>query len=140
MNTTYIYTLRFRLDKDAPDKYVEKWNNFKSVCESGKNKHIVEHIKDECELEQNKILPYLDRVEGGLGGNNKQIRFRYKNRRDEDIDEDIVMDQIWSTETDAWALEDLDDLISAFVKVAEYYVESECVNGYIEMHKPQIRI
>ena len=64
---SHEYNLSFRLDLDAPNKYIKKWNKIKFECENTDNKDIVEDIKNNCKLVSNKNLPYLDRCEGGLG-------------------------------------------------------------------------
>ena len=120
---------------------MKRWLDFKNNCEYGKNRHIVEHVKELCSLKVNKDLPYLDRCEGGMGGNdniiNKQIRFRdgfIRSKKPTQYDNDIVMDQIYSTETEKWTYEAMGDLLSAFIKVSGNYVESEgCIRGWIEM-------
>lgn len=140
----YVYKLRFSIDKDAHPNYMKRWLDFKNKCEggSGENKHIVEHIKKSCLLQENKELPYLNRIEGGIGGNdnntNKQIIFRIKKPWMSLIlwkyDNDILMDQIYCTETEKWTYEEISDLLSAFIKVSENYLESEkCIRGWIEM-------
>ena len=136
---SHIHKLRFRLDGDAPTDFKKRWKKFKRDCENGHNKQIVEHWKGYCKLEQNRILPYLDRIEGGIGGNNntihKQIRFRFGTWRTLGIydDADIVMDRIENTTTERWTYEELDDLVDAFIKTANNNVEEECVKGCIEM-------
>jgi hypothetical protein len=144
LNTEYyIYKLRFSIDKDAPPNYMERWSEFKNKCENGENRYIVEHVKELCLLQVNKNLPYLDRYEGGMGGDdnklNKQIRFRKGfmwSKIPSQYDNDIVMDEICNTETEKWTYEEMDDLLSAFIKVSEYYVNYEgcgCMRGCIEM-------
>ena len=105
-------------------------------CETGDNAEIVKHIQGYCKLECNKLLPYLNRSEGGMGGDDnssdKQIRFRM------DIgckkDNDIVLQEIdCDTSMNKWTYDELDDLILAFTKTANRYVEAECVTGYIKM-------
>ena len=77
---THIHKLRFRIDTNAPIDYMNRWKKLKYDCDNGDNKYIVEEMKTYCKLESNKTLPYLQRTEGGFGGNdnimNKQIRFR----------------------------------------------------------------
>lgn len=142
---THNHRLVFNIDRDVPEKYITKWNEFKLKCEGGDNKHIIEQIKEYSKLESNKNLPYLERVEGGLGGsnnlNNKQIRFRhifmgqqlnglnipYKK------DTSIIFNEIISTDLEKWTYEELDDLIRSFIKTANHYVEKEWVTGYIEI-------
>ena len=91
---THIYKLRFKLDFDATEKYIKKWNKIKEESETSDNKYLVEEIKNNCKLESNKNLPYLQRNEGGLGGNNnqnnKQIRFRF-NFNSYKFDDDILL-------------------------------------------------
>jgi hypothetical protein len=144
---THRYKLRFSIVKYASEESHIKWQEFKNICESGNNKRIVEEVKDNCVLEQNKILPYLDRVEGGFGGNNnitnKQIRFRAGFYSDYQLykDNDIILNQIFSTETEKWTYEELDDLVSAFIKVVEDYIEEkEYIRGCIEMTNRKIYI
>lgn len=144
----YVYKLRFSIDKDSPRDYMERWFVFKKYCESGKsgkNQLVVERIKEKCQLPLIKGLSYLNRSEGGIGGDNnqknKQIRFRdgfmYTQKHMEwQYDNDIVLDQICSTETEQWTYEEMNDLLSAFIKVSEYYVNYEgcgCIRGCIEM-------
>jgi len=137
---THNHRLVFSIDNDAPEEYMKRWKEFKLKCESGNNKYIIEQIKDYCKLEKNKTMPYLNRNEGGMGGNNniihKQIRFRqcYSwSGLSKYVDNNIIFDQIVNTEQEKWTYDELDDLIYAFIKTANYNVKAECVNGYIEM-------
>tara|TARA_B100001059_G_C17671425_1_gene494730 strand:+ start:453 stop:902 length:450 start_codon:yes stop_codon:yes gene_type:complete len=144
LNTeSYIYKLRFSIDNDAPNDFMKRWLDFKNKCESGENRHIVEHVKELCLLQVNKDLPYLDRCEGGMGGNdntlNKQIRFRNGPLIPSQYDNDIVLDEICSTEMEKWKYEEINDLLFAFIKVSEYYIEGrDCVRGCIEMTPQEI--
>jgi len=135
---THIHKFRFRIHADAPKAYIDRWKKLKYNCEEGDNKYVIEKMKSYCKLESNRDLPYLQRCEGGIGGNdnikNKQIRFRmgmviiprY-------MDNDIVFDQIYNTTIEKWSYEELDDLIYALTKTFNYFVEGEIVNGVIEM-------
>lgn len=148
---THNHRLCFKLDGDAPEKYIKKWNKFKIDCESGDNQHIIEQIKTYSKLEKIKNMPYLRRVEGGLGGDNngihKQIRFRHifegtqfnggnipYYKKD---DMSIIFNEILSTDIETWSYNELDDLVYAFIKTANYYMETECVSGYIELINKQ---
>jgi hypothetical protein len=136
---THIHELRFYIDKDAPSNYMKRWNCFKTKCENGENKQIVEQVKSYCKLIVNRDLPYLERAEGGLGGGNnltnKQIRFRqsqiclgnYSN------DNDIILHEIISTDNEKWTYDELDDLLYAFIKTANFNVQADCVKGCIGM-------
>ena len=142
---THEHKLCFRIDTDAPSDYMNRWKTFKQKCESGENEYIVEQIKGYCKLEKNKNLPYLNRCEGGMGGNNnvihKQIRFRQirgKNDYRYLKDNAIIIDRVYNTETEKWTYDELDDLIYAFIKTANYNVQAECVRGCIEMFSPKM--
>jgi hypothetical protein len=145
---THNHRLVFNLDGDASEKYINEWNEFKIKCESGDNQHIVEQIKEYSKLEQIKNMPYLKRLEGGLGGNNngihKQIRFRHNFWKKENEggnipyykkDTNIIFYEIISTDIENWTYNELDDLIYAFIKTANYNIGANpgCVSGYIEL-------
>jgi hypothetical protein len=135
---THMIHLRFKLDSDAPKEYIKRWLKLKSICESGENKEIVEDWLQNCQIESIKNMPYLNRCEGGIGGDdnlkNKQLRFRDKEPKYSwKIDNDIVFDNIISGENEKWTLDELDDLIRGFRRIANNYVESDCIKGCIEM-------
>tara|TARA_B110000208_G_scaffold150107_1_gene181266 strand:- start:820 stop:1179 length:360 start_codon:yes stop_codon:yes gene_type:complete len=105
-----------------------------------KNKNILEQIKENCKLEENKKLPYLERSEGGLGGNNniknKQIRFRdYElwSNFPMYVDNNIIFDQITNGKNELWTYAELDDIIYGFIKTANYFIGCWGINGYIEL-------
>jgi len=132
---THNHRLVFCIDDDAPEEYIKRWNEFKLKCESGKNKHIVEQIKEYCKLETNKAMPYLNRMEGGIGGDNNMIhkQLRFRNSIFGIKGNDIIFDQVINTDTEKWTYDELDDVIYAFIKTANYNVKDHCVSGYIEM-------
>ena len=74
---------------------------FKNNCElevKFKTKSIMETLVSYCEVDSNKSLPYLNRADGGLGGNNnmlhKQIRLRSNKRGGCDFIYDIHVDGV----------------------------------------------
>ncbi|MDB4769471.1 hypothetical protein OAG24_00750 [bacterium] len=141
----YIYELKFSVDPWTcnHDKYLQRWKDFKTECESGENsKNIVEQIKNYCQLEQNKNLSYLDRLDGGMGKNDgKQIRFRntYLTTTGLPPDNDIILNNLFNTKTEKWTYEELDDLVNAFIKVGNSKVRgdeddpSDYVDGWIQL-------
>jgi len=137
---THNHRLIFRIDNDAPEEYMKIWKEFKLKCENGDNKHVVEQIKSYCKLEKNKTMPYLNRSEGGMGGGDnilhKQLRFRddmHGMSSSICADNDIMFSEIMNTEHEKWTYEELDDIIYAFTKTANYHVKTDCVSGYIEL-------
>jgi len=150
---SHTYSLRFFIDSDAPPEYLKRWTDLKKKCESGDNEDIVKLVKSYCSLKRNRCLPYLKKEEGGFGGDkphNKQIRFRhiYEGLCGYQKDNDILLDDISDinevkyylevpamerTTIQYWTWEELDDILEAFVKAANYLVEADCVNGRIEM-------
>jgi len=139
---THTHKLRFRIDADAPVDYMNRWKKLKKDCESGDNAYVLEKMKTYCRLESNITIPHLQRAEGGIGGDsnikNKQIRFRrhmkYMNLS-RYKDNDIILDQVTNADdqTEKWTYQELDDIIRALIKTFNYFVESECVNGVIEL-------
>ena len=143
---THRVQLRFKLDFMAPPPWRNRWLELKSKFENMYQmkdivmREKVEEILKLCKLEEMKKMPYLNRAEGGIGGDgkqNKQIRFRSASYSSWDAkDHDIVFQTIDNTETEKWSLDELDDLIQAFETYAAKYVEEpECVSGTIEMRK-----
>ena len=131
------HQIRFRIQKEAPPNVLNMWKRLKKEFETGgprHNENVVHEWLSRCELECNKSLPYLDRCEGGIGGNNNQIHKQMR-FRDTDIlqefqkDNDIVIDQIYNTDTEQWTYAELRDLIQAF----QYFSDPGWVDGVIEI-------
>jgi hypothetical protein len=136
---TYTHCLRFTLDSDATLKYVKKFKNLKISCEWTDNEDIVNEIKFNCRLESNKNLPYLDRCEGGLGGNdntiNKQIRFRFNHnliKKYSKFNNDILL-FVYNTEHEKWTYEELDDIVRSFTIVLNKQLKAKCIKSCIEL-------
>jgi hypothetical protein len=136
---THAISLRFKIDRNASQKYINNWIKFKNVCESGNNKEIVKNWLSNCKINSIKDMPYLYRSEGGIGGCNdlihKQIRFRQHLLYLKD--NDILFD-IYNSDKEEWLLEELDDLIRAFIIIANIAICAECVNGCIEIVSNEI--
>ena len=140
--------LRFKLDNDAPNEYRKLWNQLKYNCErsqSDEKEEIIQRWLSYCELESNKKLISLDRCEGGISTGqsnigNKQIRFRKFSKIALYQDNDIVFDQVYNSDngSEKWSFDELDDLVTAFRKCANYYLSEECVRGWIEFVNNQI--
>ena len=139
---SHTHMIRFLIDPAAPSEYMDRWTKIKQKIENGDNEWFVNELHAHCNLSSNRNLPYLDRCEGGIGNNNnllyKQLRFKQHEPSREGIpfalDNDICIDQIYSTAADKWTYEELDDLIAAMIKVLEYHVqETRCILGRIEL-------
>lgn len=106
-------------------------------------------MKGYCQLQENKNLVWLNRAEGGIGGDNntihKQIRFRHifdglvREPTKHSGDNEIRFNKIYSTDSEQWSYHELYDLMYGFIKTANYYiygcytpVSSVCVSGSIE--------
>ena len=137
---THIVRLRFKIDNDAPKEYMNRWNTLKKDCEYNNDNEtelIVKEWLAICKNETIRNLPYLNRSEGGIGGNNnkkhKQIRFRpLENILSFRTDNDIVFD-VSNTNEEKWSFDELDDLIYGFIKFSNKYVMADCIKGIIEM-------
>jgi hypothetical protein len=81
-------------------------------------------------------MPYLNSCEGGIDGDNiiyKQLKFKESNVYFRYNDNDIVIDNITSSEQEKWTFEELDDLIHGFTIFANNYVGDNCIYGCIEL-------
>ena len=135
---THIVRLIFKIDNDAPKEDMNRWNTLKKDCEyNNENELIVKEWLVICKNESIRNLPYLNRSEGGIGGDNnkkhKQIRFRpLQNILFFRADNDIVFD-VSNTNEEKWSFDELDDLIYGFIKFSNKYVMADCIKGIIEM-------
>lgn len=142
---THYVKLRFNIYIDAPTQYINKWLQLKKRCENGEkeNKQIVNEWLSYCNNLLIKNMPFLKRIEGGIGGDcnytNKQLRFRqllqYRQTYPSHIidDNNIIIEDITSTENEKWTIDELDDLIVGFIKMANNYIGDNCVEGCIEI-------
>ena len=134
--------IRFKLDNDAPEDFIKKWVELKIKCESRDDtsyKEIIEQWLKHCKIKSNKLLPFLDRHELGIGGDDniikKQLRFRNLSNKQLFDDPYIIIDEIYSTDNEKWNYEELHDLINAFKIYADNYINADsCINGFIEFN------
>ena len=145
-------SIRFVLDEDAPLCVQKKWGQLRSLFHSHtedalptmqhKQKKVISNWLCNCELEINRGLPFLDRLECGIGRSNnltsKQLRFLRPNRSLQTTDKAIVIDKILNSGdevSEIWDHLELVDLIQAFCHYASGFVGScmaDCVHGYIK--------
>ena len=116
--------LIFRIDIDAPSDYMKRWNGFRLKC-IHQDQDIIEQIKDNCKLDNNKILY-----------NNLEDTCNYMG--DDDYSylriNDVILNEVISTDSDSdkWTYAEMDDLIEGFLITANNHVKGKCVNGYIK--------
>lgn len=69
--------VEFTLHYDAPQKYINAWKNFIQTVHHNPDKFVLSVIQ-ECQLDENKELVPLDRLEGGFGksqsNSDRQVR------------------------------------------------------------------
>ena len=115
--------LRFTLDTDTPLAYVKRWNELKKKTETTNNKFLFE-----CFIGDNNGYKYLNRMEGGMELDGKQLRFRYLYGNDS-LDNDIKTQYL-----DGWSLEELDHFLVSFIKIFnETYDLGNGIRGTIEL-------
>jgi hypothetical protein len=143
----------FVLHEDAPPRVRQKWAQLRALLHSHaedslptmqhKQKKVISDWLCHCELETNRGLPFLDRLECGIGRNNnwtsKQIRFIRSKYSLQTTDKAIVIDQILNSGdeiSETWDHSELVDLIQAFCHSASGFVGAytDCVSGYIRVH------
>ena len=114
--------LIFRIDISSPSDYMKRWNEFKVKC-IHQDQDIIEQIKNNCELDDNKILDNNLEDTCNYMGNDNYSYLRIN---------DIILNEVITTNSNKWTHEEMDDLIDAFVITANNYVQGKCVNGYIK--------
>lgn len=152
-------TLRFVLHADSPPTARRKWKTLRSLLHTDfrarecdderqqqKRQQFVSDWVQHCTLESNRLLPFLNRVECGIGNTNnstsKQLRFKkfYSYEMIRTPDDTIVINQILNGDDgtgEQWNASELADLMNAFCRSASILVGSpgaNCVNGYMEVH------
>jgi hypothetical protein len=134
---THDIKLHFNLKITLEQTMLNKWIEFIEQCENSKNKEIVTNWLSNCKL-STKYLPYLEGSVGGIGGDNnkinKQLRFypKYLYKYLYNNIYSIVINVIY-TQYEQWTITELDDLITAFVKTANNYLNLDCVIGHISL-------
>ena len=144
--TDFNIQLEFSLDKYAFQKYQDKWLEIKRNVEFGENNmfnitDLLLDVKNNCTIISNRKLPLLKRTEYGLGGdsnlNDKQLRF-FNDFNNEGlyVTRPIKIDMFNSNNNnDTWNLEELNDLVNAFVKAFNNIMKEECCYGKITLYK-----
>jgi len=66
--------IRFKLDHDAPQDFIKKWQELKNKCETWTEtdyrKETIKEWLKYCKILSNKNLPFLNRCELSIGSNN----------------------------------------------------------------------
>ena len=127
-----MLTLQFKIHSHAPHRYINRWFELKKKCERGNTKELATEWLQNCQLEKNQALPFINRGAGILGCPKKYISFRLKLVEWWQNDVFIVFDQIHNSYPEKWSLEELDDLRYAFQKLCNEYVKADLVKGYLK--------
>jgi hypothetical protein len=140
------FSIKFTIkNNNIPIGFLNKWIELKNIFENDNfqlNETLISTWLKQCELESNKNLPYLNRANHGIGGNNnslnKQIRFmeykqqKYYTRIRKINKYTIFIPYVYNTENEKWKHEELDDLINAFIKFASGYTNINNINGCLK--------
>ena len=140
----YAYLLRFRQHADAPPEirglYKQAYDDILSNDSSRFDRYIhmwIDKLKDD-EIGTEIDRQYLNRVEGGIGGNdnrkNRQIRFfnsiEHKTTFRK-FGEITLRAQPSNDERYKWDVEELVEFGNKFKEVLESSVVSDCIDFYI---------
>lgn len=117
----HLISLRFSLDLDAPLGYIKRWNDFKKQTETTNNRRLCGNF-----IENNNGYTYLERVEGGLDLNGKQLRFRID--YNQSLDNDI---KIYVSEN--WTFNELDNILGSFLEIFHEIYSLDGIRGVIEL-------
>ena len=117
------HMLIFRIDIEASETSedsVKRWHEFTDLVTQ---QPLIDRIKGDCKRD-NRILSYLENLEDGRTMTNEYPFLR---------ENDIILNETISDDSERWTYGELDDLMNAFVGIANHYMGSELrlVNGYI---------
>ena len=132
----YNINIKFTLCPFSCNEAKKCWKKFKeSINKNFEFRDIlIREWLHNCKINSNKNLPILQRLEGGMGGDdnriNKQIRFeeynKYYSEYNKDTEHNIIFN-VYNTEEEKWTLQELDDLIYGFEKcLKERYFDVNC--------------
>lgn len=135
--TNYLCQLKFELNPYTQDLVKSKWFYIKYLTEYGiiDNYNLIillQFMKDNFNLESNKNLIILDRLEGGFGlylnSCSKYFSFRLNCN---DINDDYIIINIYNSQYDSWSFEELDDIIISFIKSINSFIDSNYISHSI---------
>ena len=135
--TNYSCQLKFELNHYTPDLFKSQWFYIKYLTEYGiiDNYNLIillQFMKDNFNLESNKNLIILDRLEGGFGLSlnscSKYFSFRLNCN---DINDDYIIINIYNSQYDSWSFEELDDIIISFIKSINSFIDSNYISHSI---------
>ncbi len=129
-----MITLKFKIQSNTSRCYINRWNDLKYKCEHGHTKELATEWRQNCKLETNGALPFINRGGGVLGCPKKYISFRLKLVEWWQNDVFIVFDQIHASLPEKWTLEELDDLRFAFQKLCNVYVRRTTSFGRVQVN------
>ena len=117
-----MITFKFKIHSNTSRCYINRWNDLKYKCEHGNTKELAVEWLNNCKLETNRNLPFINRSGGVLGHPKKYISFRLKLVEWWQNDVFIVFNQIHASPPEKWELKELDDLRFAFQNLCNAYV------------------
>ena len=127
-----MIALQFKIHSNAARYYINRWNDLKHKCEHGHTEELATEWLQNCQLETNRGLSFINRGGGVLGCPKKYISFRLKLVEWWQNDVFIVFNQIHASPPEKWELKELDDLRFAFQKLCNTYVLRTTSEGRVK--------
>lgn len=151
-----LHRLNFSFVPSAKSIYYCRWKEWKKKIEDSSQKDVItyydlmEEWKNNCKIKSNKKLKPIDVYynEGYYGGLHeyygedhykkiiiKKNYNKYYNIYHVDKD-DITMDILYTGEKNFWSVEEMDDLISGFIKTTKEnnsFIDNNIVDGYVQI-------
>ena len=150
VNDKFKIYLRFSLYPEPTTNHFTNWDGFRHIVLRFRKSigsslvvtqdEILNRWKENCSLDSNRQLPILNKVDNGLGGDdnqiNKQIRIINPDTESGEYyighKKEIRMEVIDSLNGERWSLEEVEDILNAFVKTSKtYYTSSNGCTGQI---------
>jgi hypothetical protein len=138
-NTEVIYKMKFQMDNecDIPEESLQEWRKLKEICENGNNEDITHDWISKCIEIECINASFVNSMEGGISikknEKHRYCKYRYSLSDDQMNDGCIeIYCYLYLNECE-YMKPLLNDLMSAFIKMASEKIGCENIKGIIKL-------